>query len=67
VHSNADKIKQLIAAQKKGFSLGQAFYKDSDIYQTEINNIFLKHWSYAGHVSQIPSAGIITELRWWRI
>jgi Rieske 2Fe-2S family protein len=56
-HSNADKIKQLVAAQKKGFSLGQAFYKDSDIYQAEINNIFLKHWLYAGHVSQIQSAG----------
>jgi hypothetical protein len=34
VHSNADKIKQLIAAQKKGFSLGQAFYKDSNIYHS---------------------------------
>ena len=55
--SNSDEIKQLVAAQQQGFSLGQDFYKDIDIYQAEINNIFLNHWLYAGHVSQIPSAG----------
>jgi phenylpropionate dioxygenase-like ring-hydroxylating dioxygenase large terminal subunit len=55
--SNSDKIKQLVTAQQLGFSLGQDFYKDLDVYQTEINNIFLKHWLYAGHVSQITSAG----------
>jgi len=55
--SHSDKIKQLVAAQQQGFSLGQTFYKDVDVYHGEINNIFLKHWLYAGHVSQIPSAG----------
>ena len=55
--SHSDKIKQLVAAQQQGGSLGQAFYKDVDVYHGEINNIFLKHWLYAGHVSQIPSAG----------
>ena len=55
--SNSDEIKQLVAAQQQGFSLGQDFYKDINIYQAEINNIFLNHWLYAGHVSQIPSAG----------
>ena len=55
--SHSDKIKQLVAAQQQGFSLGQTFYKDVDVYHGEINNIFLKHWLYAGHVSQIPNAG----------
>lgn len=53
----SDKIKQLVAAQQQGSSLSQAFYKDSDIYNSEIYNIFLKHWLYAGHVSQILNAG----------
>jgi nitrite reductase/ring-hydroxylating ferredoxin subunit len=55
--STSDKIKQLVAVQQQGFSLSQGFYKDSDIYQSEMTNIFLKHWLYAGHASQIPSAG----------
>jgi phenylpropionate dioxygenase-like ring-hydroxylating dioxygenase large terminal subunit len=55
--THSDKIKQLVAAQKQGVSLSQAFYKDSDIYNSEINNIFLKHWLFAGHVSQISRAG----------
>ena len=54
---SSDKIKQLVAAQQQGSSLGQAFYKDSDIYNSEINKLFLKHWLYAGHVSQILNAG----------
>ncbi|MGK0372604.1 MAG: Rieske 2Fe-2S family protein [Glaciecola sp.] len=55
--SISDKINQLVAAQRQGFSLEQDFYKDIDVYRTEINQIFLKHWLYAGHVSQIPNAG----------
>jgi phenylpropionate dioxygenase-like ring-hydroxylating dioxygenase large terminal subunit len=53
----SDKIKQFCAAQKQGFSLAQDFYKDIDVYHAEINNIFLKHWLFAGHVSQIPGVG----------
>lgn len=56
-HSQSDKIKQLVDTQPQGYSLAQAFYKDPDVYQAEIKNIFLEHWLYAGHVSQIPSAG----------
>lgn len=55
--SQSDKIKQLVATQQPGYSLAQAFYTDLDLYQTEIKNIFLKHWLYAGHVSQIPKTG----------
>jgi phenylpropionate dioxygenase-like ring-hydroxylating dioxygenase large terminal subunit len=55
--NQSNKIKQLVAEQKQGFSLAQTFYKDIDIYAAEISNIFLKHWLFAGHVSQIPIAG----------
>lgn len=56
-HSQSDKIEQLVAGQPQGFSLLKGFYKDPDVYQAEIKNIFLKHWLYAGHVSQIPNVG----------
>jgi phenylpropionate dioxygenase-like ring-hydroxylating dioxygenase large terminal subunit len=55
--NQSNNIKQLVAEQKQGFSLAQTFYKDIDIYAAEINNIFLKHWLFAGHVSQVPIAG----------
>jgi phenylpropionate dioxygenase-like ring-hydroxylating dioxygenase large terminal subunit len=54
--STAD-ITKLIKGQKEGFSLQQAFYKDKDIYQREIERIFMKSWLYVGHVSQVPNIG----------
>jgi phenylpropionate dioxygenase-like ring-hydroxylating dioxygenase large terminal subunit len=55
--STPNKIRQLVESQCSGYSLEQAFYKDLDIYQAEIEQIFLQHWLYAGHASQIPAAG----------
>ncbi len=40
-----------------GYSLPQKFYKDADIYKSEVDNIFHKHWMFAGHMFQIPKAG----------
>lgn len=54
--SSAD-ISTLFKDQIKGFSLQQAFYKDADIYQREIDRIFMKSWLYAGHISQVPEVG----------
>ena len=42
---------------QSGQSLEQSFYTSDDIYQKEIENIFLKHWIFAGHASQIPEHG----------
>jgi len=50
-------ISQLISNYRQGYSLEQGFYKRSDVYETEIENIFLKHWILAGHVSQISAVG----------
>ena len=50
-------IDQLIADYQAGYSLEQDFYKSPDIYDREINNIFMKHWILAGHVSQILNVG----------
>jgi phenylpropionate dioxygenase-like ring-hydroxylating dioxygenase large terminal subunit len=53
----SDKIQQYVDSQQQGYSLAQSFYKDIDVYRAEIERIFLKHWLYAGHVSQIPATG----------
>ena len=42
---------------KSGYSLNQRYYKDEGIYNLEINNIFHKHWLFAGHISQVPDKG----------
>ena len=46
-----------IADYQPGYSLSQGFYKDAEIYKSEMANIFHKHWLFAGHISQIPKAG----------
>ena len=50
-------ITALIDAQAARTSLDQAFYTDNDIYQREIEEIYLKSWLYAGHLSEIPRVG----------
>ena len=42
---------------KSGYSLDQIYYKDESIYNLEINNIFHKHWLFAGHTSQLQDIG----------
>jgi len=55
--SDNHKISRLKKAHIAGQSLAREFYKDPEIYKTEIENLFLKHWLFAGHVSQIPNPG----------
>ncbi len=47
----------LIDTQAENTSLDQAFYTDADIYQRDIEEVFLKSWLYAGHSSEIPAVG----------
>ena len=54
---NSQEILQLIENHKDGYSMEQAVYQDADIYQYELESIFLKTWQYAGHVSEIPNGG----------
>jgi Rieske 2Fe-2S family protein len=55
--ADAERIDGLIAAQRPGHSLDQAFYGDPAIFERERDRIFSNHWIMAGHVSQIPEAG----------
>jgi Rieske 2Fe-2S family protein len=37
--------------------LEKVFYEDPDIYERDIDRIFMKVWLYAGHQSEIPNPG----------
>jgi len=53
----SDKIRALISRQPEGHALLREFYKDADVYETEMRAIFGHHWLYGGHVSQFPNIG----------
>jgi phenylpropionate dioxygenase-like ring-hydroxylating dioxygenase large terminal subunit len=50
-------IIELAASQPEMMAMPQAFYKDPDIYQKDIDKIFMNSWLYAGHQSEIPKTG----------
>lgn len=50
-------ISQLIDAHPASTALEQAFYTDAEIYARDVEEIYLKSWLYAGHVSEIPAVG----------
>jgi len=52
-----NELMALIDNQPARTSLDQAFYTDPDIYQRDIDEVFLKSWIYAGHLSEIPDIG----------
>jgi len=52
-----DSIPELIKNQRRGWALDQAFYADPDIFERDVQRIFMRHWIFAGHVSRIPEGG----------
>jgi phenylpropionate dioxygenase-like ring-hydroxylating dioxygenase large terminal subunit len=50
-------ISDLINGQRPGHSLQQGFYQDQNVFDREIDRVFLKAWHYACHASQIPEVG----------
>lgn len=47
----------LVEEQRDRHALARGFYKDRDIYEKDIERIFLNAWLYAGHQSEIPGIG----------
>lgn len=47
----------LIDAQPTRTALDRVFYTDEDIYERDIEAVFLNSWIYAGHSSEIPAIG----------
>ncbi len=52
-----DKLRDLVASRRPGFSLEQEFYTSAAVFAADMQYIFLRHWLYAGHVSQAAKAG----------
>jgi len=50
-------IIRLVESQPERHSLAREFYSDPDIYERDIERIFLRSWLYAGHQSEIPDPG----------
>ena len=54
---NNSTITDLAARQKPRYGLEQAFYRDGEIYERDVDRVFLNSWLYAGHQSEIPKVG----------
>jgi Rieske 2Fe-2S family protein len=51
--ANAKKVVTPVVRQ----SMEQKYYSDPQIYQKDIERIFMNVWLYAGHISEIPNVG----------
>jgi len=54
---NQSPIDELTASQLPGHALQQGFYRSAEIFEMEMQRIFLKSWLYVGHHSQVPEIG----------
>jgi Rieske 2Fe-2S family protein len=52
-----DRLGELIASRRPGWSMPQAFYTDEQILAEDIKRIYMKQWLFAGHVGQIKKPG----------
>lgn len=53
----SETLNTVLNTWKSGYSLPGLMYRDPQIYEEEIQRIFMKSWLYVGHHSQIPSRG----------
>ena len=50
-------MRQLVAQRQANFSLPQPFYTDQDLFELDMENLFHKHWLFAGHDCEIANEG----------
>ena len=57
-------LNELLARQKPGYALEQAFYLDADVYRQDVERIVLRSWILVGHSSQIAEPGqfLVSEI-----
>jgi len=55
--STRDRIDELAAAQRPGWSLDGAFYTDPAVFERERDTLFRNQWIMAGHVAQLARPG----------
>ncbi|WP_191621403.1 aromatic ring-hydroxylating oxygenase subunit alpha [Marinihelvus fidelis] len=54
---NDSDLRRLVDAQPPMRALDRAFYAEPAIYARELEQLFMRSWLYAGHVSEIPAPG----------
>lgn len=52
-----ERIQKLLGEQKDGWTLSRPFYRDQEIFEREMTQIFSRDWLFVGHVARIPNAG----------
>jgi phenylpropionate dioxygenase-like ring-hydroxylating dioxygenase large terminal subunit len=52
-----DSLARLLAERKPSFSLDQFFYNSPQIFQRDIERVYLRHWLFAGPSCRIPKLG----------
>jgi len=50
-------LDDLLAAHVPGTTLPQAFYVDPDVFQEDLERIFLRSWLFAGHSCEVAEPG----------
>ena len=50
-------ISEQLSPMRKGHGLARGFYREKEIYERDLERIFLRSWIYAGHVSEFPKVG----------
>ncbi len=50
------RLRELHGTARPGFSLPQGFYLDADVFERDLE-LLSRHWSFAGHVSELPQPG----------
>ncbi len=62
-------IPALIARRKPGYSLEADFYTRQDIFDTDMEQIFGRHWIYVGVEPDVPEAGdvVVVDIGRWSV
>jgi phenylpropionate dioxygenase-like ring-hydroxylating dioxygenase large terminal subunit len=50
-------IMELVENHRPGWSLDQPFYTSNEVFQQDLERIWMHYWIYVGHVSQLPERG----------
>jgi Rieske 2Fe-2S family protein len=57
VNQSEQAVVDMLERHPINFSLPQKFYKDADVFQVEMENIFNKEWLFVGITGEIPEKG----------
>ena len=66
---SAAPLRDLIARRKAGHSLEADFYTRPDIFDSDMTNIFGKHWIYVGVEPDVPEPGdvVVVDIGKWSV